>query len=120
MRETSFLFQRLCYNSSFQRSSLRRYFLSLAACVRTPLGPTLRLIIMQTFIQDFLHTYTYTYVHTVLNNASVTHKVRCFPTLVTARKQYMRTHPILTALIGIYTKYLHSIVSPAVYVLRLQ
>ena len=28
----------------------------------------------------------------------------------------MRTHPILTALIGIYTKYLHSIVSPAVYI----
>src|SRR6218665_3939354 len=68
------------------------------------------IIIMQTFIQDFLHTYTYTYVHTVLNNSSVTHKVRCYPTLVTARKQYMRTHPILTALIGIYTKYLHSIV----------
>src|SRR6218665_3598379 len=78
------------------------------------------IIIMQTFIQDFLHTYTYTYVHTVLNNSSVTHKVRCYPTLVTARKQYMRTHPILTALIGIYTKYLHSIVSPAVYILRLQ
>src|SRR6218665_2529270 len=50
------------------------------------------IIIMQTFIQDFLHTYTYTYVHTVLNNSSVTHKVRCYPTLVTARKQYMRTH----------------------------
>jgi len=28
----------------------------------------------------------------------------------------MRTHPILTVLIGIYTKYLHSIVSPAVYI----
>src|SRR6218665_1998884 len=74
-------------------------------------------IIMQTFIQDILHTYTYTYVHrpTVVNNSSVTHKVRCYPTLVTARKEYMRT-----ALIGIYTKYLHSIVSPAVYILRLQ
>src|SRR6218665_3377715 len=69
---------------------------------------------MQTFIQDILHTYTYTYVHTVVNNSSVTHKVRCYPTLVTARKEYMRTHPILTALIRIYTKYLHSIVSPAV------
>src|SRR6218665_4042087 len=81
-------------------------------------------IIMQTFIQDILHTYTYTYVHrpTVVNNSSVTHKVRCYPTLVTARKEYTRTHPILTALIGIYTKYLQSIVSPAVYtcILRLQ
>src|SRR6218665_370523 len=71
-------------------------------------------IIMQTFIQDILHKYTYTYVHTVVNNSSVTHKVRCYPTLVTARKEYMRTQPILTALIGVYTKYLHSIVSPAV------
>src|SRR6218665_2649017 len=60
---------------------------------------------MQTFIQDILHTYTYTYVHTVVNSS------RCYPTLVTARKEYMRTHPILTALIGIYTKYLHSLVS---------
>ena len=79
------------------------------------------IIIMQTFIQDILHIYTYTYVHTVVNNSSVTHKVRCYQTLVTARKEYMRTHPILTALIGIYTRYLHSIVSPAVrYILRLQ
>src|SRR6218665_666321 len=77
---------------------------------------------MQTFIQDILHTHTYTYVHTVVNNSSVTHKVRCYPTPVTARKEYMRTHPILTALIGIYTKYLHSFVSQAVYIyiLRLQ
>ena len=72
-------------------------------------------IIMQTFIQDILHKYTYTYVHTVVNNSRVTHKVRCYPTLVTARKEYMRTQPILTALIGVYTKYLHSIVSPAVH-----
>jgi len=47
---------------------------------------------MQTFIQDILHTYTYTYIQTVVNNSSLTHKVRCYPTLVTARKECMRTH----------------------------
>jgi len=77
---------------------------------------------MQTFIQYILHTYTNTNVHTAVNNSSVTHKVRCYPTLVTARKEYHENASNLTSLIGIYmyTNYLHSIVSPAVYILRLE
>jgi len=37
---------------------------------------------METYIQDILHTYTYTYVHAVVKNSSVTHEVRCYPSLV--------------------------------------
>ena len=58
-------------------------------------------IIMQTFIQDIRHTYKC--VHTVLNNFSgMTHKSRCYLTLVTARKEYYENASILTSLIGIY------------------
>src|SRR6218665_98558 len=75
--------------------------MTMTTTMTTTTTTTTIVIIVQTFIQDIRHTYKF--VHTVLNNFSgVTHKSRCYLTLVTARKEYYENASILTSLIGIY------------------